>query len=48
MDFSQPGNPTDNATVEFFTGRLRQEWLNENCFSQLAGQGENRSVEVVR
>ncbi|AXW88383.1 hypothetical protein CKQ53_16330 [Lonsdalea britannica] len=30
MDFSRPGPPTDNATVESFNGRLRQECLNEN------------------
>lgn len=27
IDFSQPGTPTDNATVESFNGRLRQECL---------------------
>ncbi|QLW40969.1 transposase family protein [Citrobacter sp. RHBSTW-00524] len=25
IDFSRPGTPTDNATVESFNGRLRQE-----------------------
>lgn len=29
IDFSRPGTPTDNATVESFNGRLRQECLNE-------------------
>lgn len=28
IDFSRPGKPTDNARVESFNGRLRQEWLN--------------------
>ena len=28
-------NPTDNATVESFNGRLRQECLNENWFMSL-------------
>ncbi|WP_372557766.1 IS3 family transposase [Yersinia sp. 1652 StPb PI] len=32
IDFSRPGTPTDNATVESFNGRLRQECLNENWF----------------
>ncbi|MBH3283891.1 transposase [Serratia marcescens] len=30
IDISRPGIPTDNATVESFNGRLRQECLNEN------------------
>ncbi|CAJ0997465.1 IS3 family transposase ISRso16 [Sodalis praecaptivus] len=32
IDFSRPGNPTDNATVGSFNGRLRQKCLNENGF----------------
>ena len=32
LDFSRPGKPTDNATVESFNGRLRQECLNANWF----------------
>jgi len=32
IDFSRPGTPTDNATVESFNGRLRQECLAENWF----------------
>ena len=36
IDFSRPGKPTDNATVESFNGRLRQECLNENWFLSLA------------
>lgn len=35
IDFSCPGAPTDNATVESLTGRLRQECLNENWFMSL-------------
>lgn len=35
IDFSRPGIPTDNATVESFNGRLRQECLNENWFLSL-------------
>lgn len=30
IDFSRPGTPTDNATVEPFNGLLRQECLNAN------------------
>ena len=29
LDFSGPGKPTDNAMVESFNGRLRQECSNE-------------------
>ena len=32
LDFSRPGKPTDNALIEAFNGRLRQECLNENWF----------------
>jgi len=35
IDFSRPGTPTDNTTVESFNGRLRQECLNENGFMSL-------------
>ncbi len=35
LDFSRPGKPTDNANVESFNGRLRQECLNENWFMSL-------------
>jgi putative transposase len=36
LDFSRPGKPTDNAMVESFNGRLRQECLNEHWFMSLA------------
>jgi hypothetical protein len=32
---SRPGNPTDNALIESFNGRLRAECLNENWFLSL-------------
>ena len=32
LDFSRPGKPTDNARVESFNGRLRQECLNAHWF----------------
>jgi putative transposase len=35
QDLSRPGKPTDNATVESFNGRLRQECLNEHWFMSL-------------
>ena len=35
LDFSRPGKPTDNAYVESFNGRLRDECLNANWFLSL-------------
>ena len=35
LDFSRPGKPTDNAVIESFNGRVRQECLNENWFLSL-------------
>ena len=35
LDFSRPGKPTDNANVESFNGRLRQECLNASWFMSL-------------
>ncbi|MCF7832788.1 MAG: IS3 family transposase [Candidatus Marinimicrobia bacterium] len=37
MQFSRPGTPTDNAFIESFNGRLRQDCLNHNWFT---GMGE--------
>lgn len=36
LDFSRPGKPTDNANVESFNGRLRQECLNAAWFMSLS------------
>ena len=36
LDFSRPGKPTDNAVVESFNGRLRDECLNAHWFLSLA------------
>ena len=35
LDFSRPGKPTDNAFIESFNGRFRQECLNESWFLSL-------------
>jgi putative transposase len=32
IDFSRPGTPTDNATIEAFNSRLRAECLNASWF----------------
>ena len=36
LDFSLPGKPSDNAFIEAFNGRLRQEFLNASCFLSMA------------
>ena len=35
FDFCRPRKPTDNAFIEAFDGRSRQECLNENWFLSL-------------
>lgn len=35
LDFSRPAKPTDNAFIESFNGRFRQECLNEHWFLSL-------------
>ena len=32
LEFSRPGKPTDNAFIESFNGRVRQECLNQHWF----------------
>jgi putative transposase len=46
LDFSRPGKPTDNAMVESFNGRLRQECLNEHWFMSL--QDARHKIEAWR
>lgn len=46
LDFSRPGKPTDNALIEAFNGRLRQECLNENWFLSL--EDARQKVEAWR
>lgn len=35
LDFSRPGKPTDNAFIESFNGKCRQECLNQHWFLSL-------------
>ena len=35
LHFIQPGKPTENAIVESFNGRFRDECLNQRCFIDL-------------
>ena len=36
LDFSRPGKPTDNAFIEAFNSRLRQECLNASWFLSMS------------
>lgn len=46
LDFSRPGKPTDNAFIESFNSRFRQECLNENWFLSISDAQEK--VETWR
>lgn len=46
LDFSRPGRPTDNAKVESFNGRLREECLNAHWFMSL--DDAKRKIEAWR
>lgn len=46
LAFSRPGKPTDNAHIEAFNGRLRQECLNQHWFLSL--QDARRKIEDWR
>jgi len=46
LDFSRPGKPTDNALIESFNGRLRDECLNVNWFLSL--EDAKSKIEVWR
>ena len=46
LEFSRPGKPTDNAFIESFNGRLRQECLNQNWFTSL--DDARRIIETWR
>ena len=40
LDFSRPGKPTDNAFIEAFNGKFRQECLRAHWFLSLADARE--------
>lgn len=46
LDFSRPGTPSDNAFIESFNSRFRQECLNEHWFLTLEDAKEK--IEVWR
>jgi transposase InsO family protein len=44
-DYIAPGKPTQNAFIESFNGRLRDELLNETLFTSL-GPGPSRAERM--
>ncbi len=48
FDFSRPGKPTDNAFVESFNGRLRDECLDTHWFLSLDDAKAKAKIEVWR
>ena len=46
LDFSRPGRPIDNAKIESFNGRLREECLNAHWFLSL--EDARRKIEAWR
>ena len=46
LDFTRPGTPTDNAHIESFNGRLRDECLNVHQFLSL--EHAQRLIEAWR
>ena len=49
LDFSRPGKPTDNAFIESFNGKFRQECLNQHWFLSLAeAQAEIEGNECLK
>jgi hypothetical protein len=46
LEFIQPGKPTQNAYIESFNGRLRDECLNANWFTSLTDA--RRKIETWR
>lgn len=46
LDFIRPGKPVENAFIESFNGKIRDECLNENWFSSL--EDAARTIEEWR
>ncbi len=40
LDFTRPGEPTDNGHIESFNGRLRDDCVNVHQFMSLTDTGE--------
>lgn len=46
LDFSCRGKPTDNATIESFNGRFREECLNVHWFASL--EDAQQKIDALR
>jgi putative transposase len=46
LDFSRRGKPTDNATIESFNGRFREESLNVHWFASL--ENAQQKIDAFR
>ena len=46
LDFSRRGKPTDNATIESFNGRFRDECLNVHWFASL--EDAQQKIDAIR
>ena len=46
LEFIQPGKPVQNAYIESFNGRLRDECLNANWFTSLTDA--RKKIEIWR
>lgn len=46
LDFIRPGKPNENAFIESFNGKIRDECLNENWFNSL--EDARRTIEEWR
>ena len=47
LDFIRPGNPVENAFIESFNGRLRDECLNSHVFGSVA-EAQARAGRLAR
>jgi putative transposase len=47
LDFTRPGKPTDNATIESLGSRLRRECLNEHWFLSVADAQEKLDASRI-
>src|SRR5687767_15477447 len=46
LDFSRRGKPTDNAAIESFNGRFREECLNVHWFATIEDRSEEHTSEL--
>lgn len=47
IEYIQPGKPIQNAYIESFNSRLREECLNEHAFRDLEHAQKDRAVATI-